>query len=137
MKIKDPLQVEITDQIQEWASRKYGAPHLPEFFLSEFHDHHQASGKKFADAEQAFKNWITWSAPGGKYYRADVWEDRLRRAKRKAYSERSSLPLFKVAGQYVNDKGRPTAEPPIAAKSSADVARKFLEQAKLKARGAA
>lgn len=137
MKIKDPALVEITDEIREWASKKFGAPHLPELFLSEFHDHHAAGGKKFADAEQAFRNWINWAAPGGKFYRADVWEDRLRRAKRKAYSERSSLPLFQVAGQYVNDKGRATAEAPIAAKSSADVARAFLEKARAKVQGAA
>ena len=108
-KITNPLQVTVTDELRKWATDKWQQPYLPDVFLTEFHEHHEASGKKFKNAEQAFRNWISWSAPSGRYYRAEAWEAKLAKAKR--YGKRLCRPVDRVAGQSVDRQGNRVKQP--------------------------
>lgn len=125
MKITDPADVSITDDLRTWAAEKWGAPELPAQYLSEFQDSCAARGTKYKDAVKAFQNWITWSSPSGRYYKADVWELRLRNAKRVNNGQRLSKTPATIAGQYVDSRGRPTHEP-MTARTAPDVARAAL-----------
>lgn len=119
-KITDPQQVKVTPEIQKWSSKRFGCPFLPNVFLKEFHESCAARGPKYKDAEQAFRNWITWSSPGQRFYRAGAWEEKLRRARKLEHGPRTSREPETVAGQYVE---RPRTE-----RSSGEVARAALDK---------
>ena len=125
MKITDPADVIITDELKAWAAEKWGAAELPAQYLQEFKDSCAARGMKYKDATQAFRNWVSWSAPSGRFYKADVWETRLRNAKRANQPKRAATEPARVAGQIVDQSGRVTAEP-MTARPAAETARAAL-----------
>jgi hypothetical protein len=121
MKKQSPLDVTVTDEIRQWAQKKGWPWHLPDQFLTPFHDHFQAQNKRFDDAKKAFQNWINRSAPGGMFYRAEYWEARIAAAKRMEPKQaRLSTPPARVAGITVDSQGYPCKEP-MTARTVADV----------------
>ena len=127
---QSPADYQITNSIREWAARKHGAMYLPDVYLSEWRDAAIARGSLYANVEQALMNWISWSAPAGRFYQAASWESHLKRARgmeRKPLRITQAAP--KVAGQYV-EAGRPSIEAPIVARSAEDVARAAIANLK-------
>lgn len=129
VKVKSPADLEITDDLREWAARKHGAMYLPDVFLQEFRDKAAARGATYADCAQALRNYINWESPTGKFYKADYWEQQVRRARKMERNPpRSSLPPLFCAGQPVNAQGARLAEPAPAAKPLAEVMLNAVER---------
>lgn len=77
-----PNDYTITDSIREWASQRYGLPHLPDVFIQDWQDAAAARGSTYADCERALMNWIRWSGPSGRFYNPADWERKLKSAKK-------------------------------------------------------
>lgn len=114
MKKQKPSDVTVSNALREWSQKQWGCPFLPDVFLSEFKEHHEASGKTFASAEKAFQNWIRWSSPSGRFYSAQGWESKLAKAKTIQLSRRiAQTPAYDPRGP----------QEPRNERSAADVAR--------------
>lgn len=77
-----PCDYQITDAIRDWSETKFGTPHLPDVYREDWVDAAIARGSTYADCERALMNWVRWSSPAGKFYRAQDWEAKLKAAKR-------------------------------------------------------
>lgn len=108
-----PNDYTITDSIREWASERYGLPHLPDVFIQDWQDAAAARGSTYADCERALQNWIRWSGPSGRFYNSADWERKLKAAKKMHGGVRLSKPPATVAGRYVDENGQPIPEPAL------------------------
>lgn len=87
-----PSDYTVTDSIREWSELKYGTPFLPDVYREDWVDAAIARGSTYADCERALMNWVRWSSPSGKFYRAQDWEQKLKAAKRMGQPARSVKP---------------------------------------------
>lgn len=119
MKRQRPADVEVTDEMRAWAQRNWDCPFIPDVFIADFKAHHESSGKTFADAGAALRNWIRWASPSGRFYRASEWEAKLSKAKTMHASRRhSQAPTYTPHG-YTE---------PHNERSAASVAQAAVEQ---------
>ena len=91
MPTKLPDDFIVTEQIKEWSLKKYGYYDLPNYFVSDFRAHFAAKGTQYDDWSRAFQNWINWSAPSGRFYNADVWENALNKCKAMMNAEKPKI----------------------------------------------
>ena len=70
----------VTDKHRQWALKKGWPEFLPDTFISEFVDHHEAKGTKMANWNRALCNWIIWASPAGRFYFAADWERHIGQA---------------------------------------------------------
>lgn len=123
MPTKLPDCFTVSEQVRDWCLRKHGYRDLPDQFISDFRSHHAAKGSKYDDWDQAFKNWINWSSPSGKYYNAKIWENALEKCKRVMNAEKPKI--------EVPDKSfRPTTIP----KDISELRRKLRAQLQAEAK---
>lgn len=64
-----------------YCETRFGYPKLADYFLEDFLSHHQAKGTRMAEWHIAFKNWIRWASPRGRFYNAREWENAIARSK--------------------------------------------------------
>lgn len=96
MPTKLPEGFVASEQVKEWAYRKYGYRDLPDFFISDFRKHHAAKGTKYDLWHRALMNWVDWSSPAGRFYKADVWENALEKCKQIMGSEKPKVPMPEI-----------------------------------------
>lgn len=130
-KTRIPQAFTVTDSHREWASKKHGAMHLPDVFLSTFKDHFEAKGTQWEDWDRAFQNWINRSSPSGQMYNSEYWARQLYAARAlEPQIARSNKPPATVAGRYVDSIGHPIPEPPLPGVNASDAARSALNAAR-------
>lgn len=127
MKKQNPLTVTVTPELRDWSVSKGWPMFLPDQFLTDFHDRSLASGKTYANAEQAFMNQIRWSSPGQRFYSAQEWEGKVRAAKAMERTpKRTSTPTDYVAGIPVNP-GRQAVNASEVARAALAAARQSIK----------
>ena len=127
MKKQNPLAVTVTDAFRDWSVSKGWPMFLPDLFLPDFHDRSRASGKTYANAEQAFMNQIRWASPGQRFYSAQEWEAKTRAAKAmERQPKRTSQPVDYVAGIQVNP-GRQAVNASEIARAALAAARQAIK----------
>lgn len=82
----DPKRGLITTELMAWCRDRYGYGSLCLAAEADFRAYHvdqveQGKPKKYANWSRAFKNYITWASPAGRFYSARQWEGWLTKAK--------------------------------------------------------
>ena len=76
-----PKDFRVDDHMRSWSFDKGWPSHLPDVFVRDFVNHHEAKGTRLLDWRKAFTNWISWASPSGRFYNTAEWERKLEQAK--------------------------------------------------------
>ena len=106
-----PDDFKIEESVRLYTEVRWGIRHLAEQYLGEFIRHFKelkekgdARAGKHANWNRALQNWIYWSSPGQRFYRAAEWEHRLHEAKQFDYAIK---PKFHVPDMAFKPSAKP------------------------------
>lgn len=89
----DPKRPLITKSLMAMCVEKYGQAMLPQAAIIDFKEYHaeqiaQGKPKKYGDWCRAFRNYISWASPSGRFHSPWQWENWLEKAKKLSYGTR-------------------------------------------------